>query len=193
MYNDQTWRLNNNDQTVNRCLIVLYCLNVLPLISVYSYLQLVVQWLHSHTIPPKCPQGSAYLNTLWHQRSYLTLRDGVLYRRWEDVPGGGSQPRLQLLLPPRMVPVVLHGLHSSPTGGHLGISKTLEKARTRFYWPRQRQDIEDWCNQCEICSSRQSPTPKHRVPLQLQLAERPMERVAMDILGPLPETARGNK
>ena len=156
-------------------------------------LQLVVQWLHSHTIPPKCPQGSPYLKTLWHQRSYLTLRDGILYRRWEDVPGGGAQPRLQLLLPPRMVPEVLHGLHSSPTGGHLGISKTLEKARTRFYWPRQRQDIENWCNQCEMCSSRQSPTPKPRVPLQLQLAERPMERVAMDILGPLPETARGNK
>ena len=128
-------------------------------------LQLVVQWLHSHTIPPKCPQGSPYLKTLWHQRSYLTLRDGILYRRWEDVPGGGAQPRLQLLLPPRMVPEVLHGLHSSPTGGHLGISKTLEKARTRFYWPRQRQDIENWCNQCEMCSSRQSPTPKPRVPL----------------------------
>ena len=78
-------------------------------------LQLVVQWLHSHTIPPKCPQGSPYLKTLWHQRSYLTLRDGILHRRWEDVPGGGAQPRLQLLLPPRMVPEVLHGLHSSPT------------------------------------------------------------------------------
>ena len=156
-------------------------------------LQLIVQWLHSHTIPPKCPQGSPYLKMLWHQRSYLTLRDGILYRRWEDVPGGGAQPRLQLLLPPRMVADVLHGLHSSPTGGHLGISKTLEKARTRFYWPRQRQDIENWCNQCEMCSSRRSPTPKPRVPLQLQLAERPMERVAMDILGPLPETARGNK
>ena len=54
-------------------------------------------------------------------------------------------------------------------------------------------DIENWCSQCEMCSSRQSPIPKPRLPLQLQLAERPMERVAMDILGPLPETSRGNK
>ena len=156
-------------------------------------LQQVVQWLCTHTIPPRCPQGSAYLTTLWHQRSYLTLRDGILYRRWEDVPGGGAQPRLQLILPPQVVPEVLHGLHNSPTGGHLGISKTMEKVRTRFYWPRQRQDVENWCRQCEMCSSRGSPTPKPRAPLQLQLAKRPMERVAMDILGPLPETARGSK
>lgn len=98
-------------------------------------LQQVVQWLCSYTVPPKCPQGSTYIKTLWHQRSYLTPCDGILYRRWEDVPGGGAQPRLQLLLPPQMVPEVLHGLHNSTTGGHLGISKTLEKAHTRFYWP----------------------------------------------------------
>ena len=156
-------------------------------------LQQAAQWLRLHSIPLRVPQGSAYLRTLWHQRAYLTLRDGVLYRRWEDVPGGGAQPRLQLVLPPTMVPEVLQGLHSSPTGGHLGIMKTLEKARTRFYWPRQRCDIEDWCSRCVMCSSRKTPVPKPCAPLQLQPAEHPMQRVAMDILGPLPETAHGNK
>ena len=48
----------------------------------------------------------------------------VLYRHWKDVPGGGSQPQLELLLPQHIVPEVLQGLHSSPTDGHLGISKT---------------------------------------------------------------------
>ena len=156
-------------------------------------LQQAAQWLRLHSIPLRVPQGSAYLRTLWHQRAYLTLRDGVLYRRWEDVPGGGAQPRLQLVLPPTIVPEVLQGLHSSPTGGHLGIKKTLEKARTRFYWPRQRCDSEDWCSRCVMCSSRKTPVPKPCAPLQLQPAEHPMQRVAMDILGPLPETARGNK
>ena len=87
---------------------------------------------------------NTYLRTMWHQRAYLTLRDGILYRHWKDVPGGGTQPWLQLLLPPHTVPEVLQGLHSSPTGGHLGINKTLEKARARFYWPHQRYDVSDW-------------------------------------------------
>ena len=134
-------------------------------------IQQAAQWLHSNPIPLTIPQGSTYLRTLWHQRAYLTMRDGILYRHWKDVPGGGTQPRLQLLLPPNIVPEVLQKLHSSPTGGHLGISKTLEKARARFYWPRQRYDVRDWCNRCEICSSRKSPIPKSCPPLQLQLAD----------------------
>ena len=156
-------------------------------------IQQAAQWLHSNSIPLTIPQGSTYLRTLWHQRAYLTMRDGILYRHWKDVPGGGTQPRLQLLLPPNIVPEVLQGLHSSPTGGHLGISKTLEKARARFYWPHQRYDVRDWCNRCEICSSRKSPLPKSCAPLQFQLADQPMQRVAIDILGPLLETDHGNK
>ena len=80
---------------------------------------------------------------------------------------------------------------SGDTGGHLG--KTLEKARARFYWPHQRYDVRDWCNRCEICSSRKSPIPKSCAPLQFQLADQPMQRVVIDILGPLLETDHGNK
>lgn len=46
-----------------------------------SDLKQIVQWLYSHSFPPKCPQGSTCLKTLWHQRSYLTLHDGILYRQ----------------------------------------------------------------------------------------------------------------
>ncbi|KAL5488979.1 hypothetical protein EMCRGX_G018014 [Ephydatia muelleri] len=37
------------------------------------------------------------------------------------------------------------------------------------------------------------PPAKLRAPLQLDPAVRPLQRVAMDIMGPLPETSRGNK
>ena len=156
-------------------------------------LKLFSQWLHSNSIPPKLLAGSTYLKTLWHQRDCITSREGILYRRWKDIPGNGAQPRLQLVLPPHMVSKVLQGLHSSPTGGHLGVAKTLGKARARFYWPGQKRDVEDWCSRCEMCSSRKMPVPKPCAPLQPQMTKLPMERVAMDILGPLPETARGNK
>ena len=44
-----------------------------------------------------------------------------------------------------------------------------------------------------LYSSRKSTIPKSCAPLQLQLADQRMQRVAMDILGPLPETDHGNK
>ena len=75
----------------------------------------------------------------------------------------------------------------------LGGEKDLEKARDRFYWVRQRHDIKQWCASCAKCASRKSPSKKACAPLVTEIASRPMERVAMDILDPLPETDVGNK
>ena len=44
-----------------------------------------------------------------------------------------------------------------------------------------------------MCASRKSPSTKRRAPLQSDLTGCPLQRVAMDILGPLPLTDRGNK
>ncbi|KAL5500047.1 hypothetical protein EMCRGX_G011541 [Ephydatia muelleri] len=124
---------------------------------------------------------------------HLVVRDGVLFRQWEDVPGKGCNKHLQLVVPRSWIGSVLQQLHSSPSGGHLGMFKTLEKVRSRFYWPGQRHDIEDWCRACELCAARKSPPRRNRAPMQQVLAGGPFQRVAMDILGPLPLTDRGNK
>ena len=123
----------------------------------------------------------------------MVVRDGVLFRQWEDVPGKGCNKHLQLVVPRSWIGSVLQQLHSSPSGGHLGMFKTLEKVRSRFYWPGQRHDIEDWCRACELCAARKSPPRRNRAPMQQVLAGGPFQRVAMDILGPLPLTERGNK
>ena len=138
-------------------------------------------------------QFHTYLRTLWYQRAYLTLRDGILYRHWKDVPGGGTQPWLQLLLPPHIVPEVLQGLHSSPTDGHLGISKTLEKVVQGSFGHAKDMMSEIGTTVVRYAAPGNRQYPRSCAPLQLQLAEQPMQRVAMDILGPLPETDRGNK
>ncbi|KAL5515018.1 hypothetical protein EMCRGX_G000127 [Ephydatia muelleri] len=127
------------------------------------------------------------------QRDQLMLKEGVLYRQWKNVPGGGLHKRLQLVLPASLVPGVLSGLHDTPVRGHLGVKKTLEKVQMRFYWPSQKKDVEKWCASCAKCSSRKSPLPP-RAPLQLEdSVSRPLERIAMDIVGPLPVTERGNR
>ena len=100
---------------------------------------------------------------------------------------------LQLILPQELVPTVLDALHNHPTAGHLGVTKTLQKVRSRFYWPGQRRDVEDWCRACNSCASRNMLPKSRHAPLQLHQPGVPLQRVAMDILGPLPETERGNR
>jgi len=153
-----------------------------------------IQWLENDAIPDVFPRsGSHGLQTLWTQRQQLVLIDGILRRRWLDVPGKGLHPHLQLVLPQQLVPTVLTALHKDPTAGHLGIAKTLQKIRDRFYWPGQRRDVEDWCRACDECAARKSLPRPRRASLQSDLTGVPIQRVAMDILGPLPETERGHK
>ena len=153
-----------------------------------------IQWLENDAIPDVFPRsGSHGLQTLWTQRQQLVLIDGILRRRWLDVPGKGLHPHLQLVLPQQLVPTVLTALHTDPTAGHLGIAKTLQKIRGRFYWPGQRRDVEDWCRACDECAARKSLPRPRRASLQSDLTGVPIQRVAMDILGPLPETERGHK
>ena len=99
----------------------------------------------------------------------------------------------QELIPKTSIRTVLKEFHDTLTGGHFGFRKTMEKIRSRFYWPGQRHDVENWCKACAKCASRKSPTRRRRAPMQSGLVGTPMQRVAMDILGPLPVTARENK
>ena len=53
--------------------------------------------------------------------------------------------------------------------------------------------IEDWCKTCEACAARKSQPKSYQAPLQSDMSGVRMQRIAMDILGPLPETERQNK
>nr|GBM72566.1 hypothetical protein AVEN_139093-1 [Araneus ventricosus] len=90
--------------------------------------------------------------TLWDS---LHLKDGVLYRKWENDDGSSCQ--WQLILPRSRIQEVLQETHDSTSGGHFGIMKTLRRIRERFYWDRLRADVEKWCRECQICRARKRP------------------------------------
>ena len=125
------------------------------------------------------------------QWNRLKIRDGVLCRKWESEDG--KFYRWQIILPRVLQKMVLQQLHSSNTSAHLGIAKTSHKISQRYYWHGQSADIRAWCRYCDVCEARKLPAKPAKAPLQQHLVGAPMERIAMDILGPFPETHRGNK
>ena len=69
-------------------------------------------------------QGSSQeARNLWSNWSRLVLQDDILYRRWESE--NGRKDKLQVVVPKSLQRTVLQLLHNSPSGGHLGITKTL--------------------------------------------------------------------
>ncbi|MCG8078714.1 MAG: DDE-type integrase/transposase/recombinase [Candidatus Thiodiazotropha taylori] len=83
-------------------------------------------------------------------------------------------------------------LHDSTTGAHLGIGKTLFKIRERFFWYAMKRDVEDWCEHCEICGSRKVFPKKGKAPMKQYNVGLPMERVAIDFMGPFTRTNTQN-
>ncbi|KAK3742155.1 hypothetical protein QZH41_007827 [Actinostola sp. cb2023] len=154
----------------------------------------IITWKEKGTERPAwsaiSPDNCA-VKAYWSQWDRLQLRDGVLYRKWESEEGDTVQ--WQLLVPKSLRPEVLRGLHDAKTAGHLGVTKTLGRVKQRFYWYKCSQDVRDWCRKCDLCAASKIPQKTPRAAMKRYNVGAPLERVALDVLGPLPESESSNK
>lgn len=143
--------------------------------------------------PPRSGEISrdTSLRVYWLYWDTLILKNGVLYKKWE-APNLRSTV-LQLIVPRKRVKEILEEVHNSPSGGHFGVNKTLEKIRRRFYWATCKQDVEEWCKTCVDCVAKRGSPGKEKSPLQIYNVGSPFVRIQMDVLGPLPTTLSGNR
>ena len=135
--------------------------------------------------------ASPTVRAYWLCWDQIEIKDGLLCKRWES--DDGRRVRHQVIVPKLHREELVSELHGGQTGGHLGQKKTLAKVRQRFYWAGMSADVRSFVRQCDTCASKKSPAKARKAPLQQYAVGAPMQRVALDILGPLPETERGNK
>ena len=120
---------------------------------------------------------------------YFKVVNGLLYR----VCVCQGVPADQLLLPRGYISKALYLAHTHLLGAHLGMEKTYERLRARFYWPGIKRAVEDYCRCCAEC---QLHSPRNTVPsplIPLPIIDVPFQRIGMDIVGPLPKSSRGHK
>ena len=55
------------------------------------------------------------------------------------------------------------------------------------------RDVEEWCRECDTSARRKNPKTIQRAPLGHIAAGQPFERLAMDLMGPLPTSVAANK
>ena len=134
---------------------------------------------------------SRTIKILWTQWDSLRVQESCLYHLWEG--NTTAESRYQLIVPKKLRHEVLAQLHGTRTSGHFGVSKTLHRLKQRFYWQNCRFDVKQWCENCDECSSKKGPRRKPKGPLKLYNVGAPMERIAVDVMGPLPVTKKGNK
>ena len=99
----------------------------------------------------------------------------------------------QIVLPKKCRNSVLHIAHTIPTAGHLGKKKTANRILGRFYWPTLYRDVADFCRSCEACQKSTHCRGARAPMIPLPVMAEPFERIAMDIVGPLPRSRAGHR
>ncbi|KAK3250752.1 hypothetical protein CYMTET_39877 [Cymbomonas tetramitiformis] len=89
--------------------------------------------------------------------------------------------------------VVIRHAHESPSAGHTGRDKTLERVLRRFWWPGATDDVGSWVASCPLCPS---VRPRGTYPDGLlnphSIPNRPWQDVAVDFVTGLPLSEGGN-
>ena len=119
------------------------------------------------------------------ESEHFTARKEVLYRRQGD--------RLVLAIPAAQRPLLLYAIHDSITAMHPGVTKTLQRLRDLYWFPRMTYEVEEYISRCTSCQQRKNPQKQTRVPLGTQLATSPFEVLSIDFQGPFVESEDGMK
>jgi hypothetical protein len=117
---------------------------------------------------------------------YFKENEGQLYYKKKS----NDEPRLVIKADENLRKVLEEG-HAGTNGGHFGGEATRKKLERNFYWPRMGAMIDEFVKTCETCQRRGKP--KKNNPLRSITVSEPFELIGMDLVGPLPETSRGNK
>ena len=115
-----------------------------------------------------------------HQHGKICIHKGVLCRSYKE--SVASEPCIQMLIPIDLRSTILKQLHDS--AGHMGVKRTMERVRRRYYWPGYESDIERWIREREQCQKGNNPQPLPQAPLGTISASYPFEKISWDIMGP---------
>jgi transposase InsO family protein len=108
-----------------------------------------------------CP---ATVLEFWNHRDEMSVGDGIIFR--------GQK----LVIPKTLRQEMIDAVHI----GHMGVNKTVSRARDIMFWPLMTKDITDHVLACHLCLTHRHANPKqplkpHDVP------QRPWQHIACDL------------
>ena len=101
----------------------------------------------------------------------------------------GNQTK-RYVMPKNEINLTIAELHNTETADHLGIDKTLERVKSRFFWINLSRDVKKFVGECHGCQKVKPPKAYSKPKLMPLGPTRTLMIVTMDIAGPLPDTPR---
>ena len=101
-----------------------------------------------------------------------------------------DEPNPRLYVPEHLQSLVIKQYHDD--NGHMGIDKTFDAIKLKYYWPNLYKNLYQYISKCVTCQAR--IMKKQKPPLQeTDTPPYPFAKISMDLSGPYPTSLSGNK
>src|SRR6266516_4120610 len=138
-----------------------------------------------HSIRGECPALKAY----WAQFDSLFIENDVLKRKLASVDDTPIEP--QIVLPMHLRKKFLQIVHQG-VAGHLGAFKTRAHVGARAYWFMWREDTDNYCKSCDVCTDfYRNKVPPRQGKLHPLVVGFPLELWGVDLAGQFRKTTTG--
>jgi hypothetical protein len=163
-----------------------------------AVLKTVKQWLLSGAKPQSIQAFRApkQLLSYWKQYSLLSLKDGLIMRKWIPLNNGEKEQECHLIcVPENNCEAVMKMCHASLMANHPGIKLTLDICRRYYYWPGMTNDVELFVKACITCGRVKAPQAYSKAKRQHIIAHKFNDVLVIDYVEPekIGITASGNK
>lgn len=92
------------------------------------------------------------------------------------------------------IDTILYEFHTCPASGHSGFHKTYNRIKNYYYWKNMKRDIFKYVKECKSSQLNKISRKNNTQPIEItNTSDKPFEKIALDIVGPLPLTESGNK
>ena len=88
---------------------------------------------------------------------------------------------------------VLRLLHHKPTGGHLGVNRTVARFEENFYWPGTQKVVSNYIRSCLTCERFMPSRENTRAKLKPIISHQVQDLLELDFIRPLTPTKQGHK
>lgn len=136
----------------------------------------IIDYLEGEKVEPP-PKATTY-----------ALHSGVLYKK-----PGKIYHNKRLVVTEEMMDKIFEDYHSQREGAHFGFVKTYSAISKKFYMEGMPEAVRRRNAECQKCCYYKAASKVYQEPQIKGVSKYPLEKIEMDVVGPLPRSVRGKK
>lgn len=92
-----------------------------------------------------------------------------------------------------MIQKLISENHDTPTGGHVGINRLLNKLRSKYYWPNMKNTITKYIKNCFKCIQNKHTIKTNEIFTKTTTPSKCFDTISIDTIGPFTRSTKGNR